>query len=75
MEIYCNQLGMMIRFSYCMVVSEGSPCRNIVRCWEGRMDIIKFLREKFTEDELKKLFGDIPKSRIERIIESIEKKE
>ncbi len=39
------------------------------------MDIIKVLKERFTEDELKKVFGGLPKSRIERIIESIEKKE
>jgi hypothetical protein len=75
MEIYCNQLGMMIRLSYCVVVSEGLPCRNIVRCWEGRMDIVKFLKEKFTEDELKKIFGGLPKSRIERIIGSIPEEE
>lgn len=75
MEMYCNQLGMMIRFSYCIVVSEGLPCKNIVRCWEGRMDIIKVLKERFTEDELKKVFGGLPKSRIERIIESIPEEE
>jgi hypothetical protein len=71
MEIYCNQLGMIIHFSYCIVVSEGLPCRNIVRCWEKRMDIIKVLKEKFTEDELKKVFESFPKSRLDRIIESI----
>lgn len=61
----------MINFSYCIVVSEGLPCRNIVGCWERRMDIVKFLREKFTEEELKKVLGGVPKSRLEKIIESI----
>ncbi len=39
------------------------------------MDIIKVLKERFTEDELKKVFGGLPKSRIERIIESIPEEE
>lgn len=71
MEIYCHHLGMVIDFSYCISMNEGLPCRNIIGCFKGRMDISKFLREKFTEDELKKAFGGLPKSRIERIIESI----
>jgi hypothetical protein len=75
MEIYCNQLGMMISFSYCVGMNEGLPCKNIVRCWERRMDIVKFLKGKFTEDELRKALGDLPKSRIERIIESVKREE
>lgn len=74
MEAYCNQLGMMVNFSYCVIVNEGLPCRNIVFCWERRMDIIKFLNEKFTDDEMKKVFGGLPKSRLERIIESLKEK-
>ncbi len=58
-------------FSYCVSMNEGLPCRNIIGCFEGRMDISTFLREKFTEDELEKTFGGLPKSKIERIIESI----
>lgn len=73
METYCNQLGMMVNFSYCIIVNEGLPCRNIILCWKERMDIIKFLNEKFTEDELKKVFGGFPKSRLERIIESLQR--
>jgi len=74
-NIYCNQLGMLIEFSYCISMNENLPCRNIIGCWKERIDIIAFLREKFTDEELKKVFGDPPKSRIERIVESIKKKE
>ncbi len=62
---------MMIDFSYCVSMNERLPCRNIIGCWEERINIIEFLREKFTEDELQKALGSLPKSRIERIIESI----
>ena len=74
-NIYCNQLGMLIELSYCISVNDKLPCRNVIGCWKERMDIIAFLREKFTDEELKKVFSGLPKSRIERIIESMKKEE
>lgn len=38
------------------------------------MDIIQFLNEKFTDDEIKKVFRRLPKSRLEKIIESLKQK-
>jgi hypothetical protein len=72
MEIYCNQIGMMIDFSYCVSVNEGLPCRNIISCFQGRVDILTLLRKRFTKDELEKAFKGLPKSRLERILESIQ---
>ena len=54
-------------------MNEGLPCRNIIDCWKVRMAILAFLRETFTEDQLKKVFSGVPKSRIERIIDSLNK--
>ena len=71
MNIYCSQLGMLIEFSYCSSMNDGLPCRNIIGCWKDRTDIISFLKNNFTADDLKKVFSDPPKSRIERIIGSI----
>jgi hypothetical protein len=56
-------------------MNEGLPCRNILGCWKERMDIITFLKENFTVEELKKVFSNPPKTRISRIIESIEKED
>jgi hypothetical protein len=56
-------------------MNENLPCRNVLGCWKERVDIVAFLREKFTDEELKKVFNVTPKSRIERIIESIKKEE
>jgi hypothetical protein len=71
MEIYCTQLGMVAEFSYCLSVNAGMPCRNMIGCWRERTDITKLLRHAFTEEELKDCFGGLPKTRIERIIESL----
>jgi hypothetical protein len=73
MNIYCNQLGMLVEFSYCTSMNESLPCRNIIGCWKERTDVISFLRQNFSDAQLKKVFSGSPKSRIERIIESVEK--
>jgi hypothetical protein len=73
MNIYCHQLGMLIEFSYCASMTEGLPCRNIIGCWEKRTDIFAFLKATYTDEQLQKIFSGLPKTRIERIIESIRK--
>lgn len=73
--IYCNQLGMLVEFSYCTTMNEKLPCRNIIGCWETRTDIISYLREHFTADQLKEVFSTLPKTRIERIIDTLLKNE
>ncbi len=40
----------------------------------GEKGLISFLNEKFTENEIRKAFAGIPKSRLERIIESLKDK-
>ena len=62
---------MLIEFSYCTTMNDGLPCRNIIGCWKARTDILAFLREHFTDDQLKKVFSNLPKTRIERIIEAL----
>jgi len=54
-------------------MNEGLPCRNIIGCWKERTDVISFLRKHFSDEELKKVFSGPPKTRVERIIESIKK--
>lgn len=66
---------MLVEFSYCTSMNEELPCRNIIGCWRGRTDILEFLKEKFTREELQKVFSAPPKSRIDRLIEGIEKSE
>jgi hypothetical protein len=73
MNIYCGQLGMLIEFSYCISLNENLPCRNIIGCWNSRTDIMRYLKEHFTEEELKEVFNGLPKSRIDRIIDSVRK--
>jgi hypothetical protein len=65
-------MGMIIDFSYCVSMNEGLPCRNIIGCFQGRFDVLTLLRERFTVGELEKAFKGLPKSRLERIVKSIQ---
>ncbi len=71
LEIYCPQLGMMLTFNYCRRAQSALPCRNLIGCWEGRVQVDSFLRDNFSREELKAVFGSLPKSRLERIFDSL----
>ena len=75
MDIYCHQLGMVAELSYCLSMDKGMPCRNCIGCWRERTDILKVLKAAFTEEELSKCFGGRPKTRMDRIIESLKSRE
>jgi hypothetical protein len=65
---------MLVKFTYCSSMNEKLPCRNIIGCWKDRTDIMAFLKENFSEEDLKKIFSGPPKTRIDRIVESIKNK-
>jgi hypothetical protein len=62
---------MIIQFDYCVSVNEGMPCRNVIGCWRERTEIKSYLKKSLSEDELRKCFDGLPKSKIERIVEII----
>jgi hypothetical protein len=62
---------MLTKFDYCVSANDGLPCRNLMGCWKDRIDIMAFLNKSFTEDELRKYFSGLPKSKIERIVDII----
>lgn len=71
--IRCPQLGGDVPFKYCRTLQNGLPCRRIIICWEFRFDIGNFLKENYSINEIREIFEAPQKSRIETIIESIEK--
>jgi len=71
--IRCPQLGGEVPFKYCRTVNEDLPCRRIIICWEFRIEISKFLGEHYTIDQIQRALAPPPKTRIETILELIEK--
>ncbi len=71
--LYCSQLGGEIPFRYCRTVNDGLPCRKILVCWEFRVEISGFLREHYSFDEIGRALAPPTKTRIEVMLELIEK--
>ncbi len=71
MDIYCSQLGMMTEIEYCLSANNGLPCRIVIGCWRERIDIEALLKEKFNDEQLKKAFGGMRKTKLQYITESI----
>ena len=71
--IRCPQLGGEVPFRYCRTLNENFPCRKIIICWEFRLEIGKFLGEHYAVEQIQRAMAPPSKSRVETIIELIEK--
>ena len=71
--IRCPLLGGEVPFRYCRTVNEDLPCQRIILCWEFRIEISKFLDEHYSIDQIQSALSPPTKSRVETIIELIEK--
>jgi hypothetical protein len=54
-------------------VNEYLPCRKIIICWEFRIEISNFLSEHYSIDQIQCALTPPTKTRIDTIIELIEK--
>jgi hypothetical protein len=73
LEIRCRLLGHQVLFHYCRGSNRDLPCRKIMDCWWQRIEIETYLREHFTPEELNRSVFAKPKSKIDSLIELIEK--
>lgn len=69
----CPQLGGEVPFKYCRTVNEDLPCRRILICWEFRFEIGKFLGDHYSIDQIERALAPPTKTRIDTILELIEK--
>ena len=74
-DIRCLQLGGAVTFNYCRRMNRGLPCKLIIGCWHGRLDIVGFLADSFTGDELRRAFEPPPGSKLERLVALVERAE
>jgi len=72
-QIRCVHLGGPVTFGYCRRVADALPCKLIIGCWHGRLNIIAFLREQFTADQLRQALQREPGSKLDQFIEVVER--
>lgn len=71
--IRCPMLGGEVPFQYCRTLNDELPCRLIIICWEFRIEIGKFLSEHYSLEQIQKALAPPTKTRLETIVELIEK--
>ena len=71
--IYCSMLGGEVPFRYCRTLNENLPCRKVIICWEFRVEIVKFLNENYSFDQIQQALAPPIQTRLETILELIEK--
>jgi len=72
-EIRCLQLGGPVTFAYCRRVNRGLPCKLIIGCWHGRLDVVGFLAESFSAEELRQALEPAAGSKLERLVGLVER--
>lgn len=50
--IYCRMLGHEVPFSYCRQGAMDQPCRKIFDCWFQVFDVVCFIKNHFTEEQI-----------------------
>jgi len=70
--IRCPRLGGEVPFSYCEQEGGELPCRQIIRCWEAGFPIEDYLREVMTKEAWERFCSQIPKDRMETLIDQVE---
>ena len=53
-------------------LGQQEPCTRILHCWAGRLPIVEFLKENYTQEVLEKVLAP-PPSRLERIMSAAER--
>lgn len=51
----CGMLGHEVPFSYCRRPGGDAPCRKILDCWWQTFDVVSFMREHHTEEEIQQI--------------------
>ena len=71
-NIRCPRLGHQINFSYCQSENSGLPCFKTMDCWFPHFNVHKYLKEKLTEEDFKKIFLDKGKPKVFSLMDLIE---
>jgi hypothetical protein len=69
----CPSLGGPVPFSYCRKMNNRLPCQSLAGCWGSRIDVPAFLKENYTQEELRQAFGSPKKGRVDTILETLDR--
>ncbi len=69
----CPRLGNPVPFEYCEVCGDNThPCFKILDCWWEYFDVVRYLKDKLTEEQFRRIMAAKPKPKITSLVELIE---
>jgi len=75
-EMRCPRLGGTVSFKYCRSSGDDcQPCFKIADCWWEAFDVMGWLRENLTEEQLQQLLAkkERPPAKVSSLLDLIEK--
>lgn len=66
----CPPLGGEVPFRHCRRLNGGLPCQRLLGCWQDQLDVLTFLREHYTLEELEPIFHP-SKPRLDIMFETV----
>lgn len=54
------------------MLPEGRPCRLIVDCWQGSFDVMSYLKQRYSDEQIEVILAP-PKPKLVSLVELIER--
>jgi hypothetical protein len=67
----CPRLGGPVGFKYCMSGEGQHPCAKVVDCWWETFDILQYLRDNLSADQLDRVLNARPRPKVASLVELI----
>ncbi len=71
-KIRCRMLGHEVEFGYCRAPGGESLCRKIFDCWHEIFEVVKFVRDHYSPEDIEKIIAP-PQQKMASIIELIQR--
>ena len=72
-EIRCPKLGGPINFGYCRQENSGLPCSRALSCWSPYFDAETIFRRTLTDAQYENCFFKAPQTKMNTLLELIER--
>ncbi len=66
----CPPLGGPVPFKYCRTMNRKLPCQRIVQCWGPKFNVIEWLKENYSPEQIEQALTPDTRSRLDKILET-----
>lgn len=65
----CPRLGGPVAFKYCLSCEAGELCGKVIDCWWETFDVVRYLEDHLTPEQMRRLLEARPKPKITALVE------